>query len=133
VPTDMGGLAQLLGALRQGSIAGILPDQVPSDTNSGENAPFMGVPCFTGTLAPGLIRMTGALAVFGFAQRVPGGFILRYLAAEDAVYAEDTAVAVAAINRGVENCLRSCVEQYQWEYKRFRQRPRRRPGVYDDL
>jgi KDO2-lipid IV(A) lauroyltransferase len=133
VPTDSRGLARLLKSVRGGDISGILPDQAPGDINSGENIPFMGTPCFTGTLASNMIRRTGALAVFGFAERIPGGFRLRYLPAEDAIYDEDTTVSLEALNRGVETCLRYCVEQYQWEYKRFRVRPKDGPGVYDDL
>ncbi|MEH6515628.1 MAG: lysophospholipid acyltransferase family protein [Halioglobus sp.] len=133
VPTDARGLATLLRSVKRGNISGILPDQAPPDVNSGENSPFMGTDCFTGTLSSNMIRRTGALAVFGFAQRVQGGFILRYLPCDDAVYDEDTQVSLAALNAGVENCLRFCEEQYQWEYKRFRVRPRQGPGVYDDL
>ena len=70
-----------------------------------------------------MIRRTGALAVFGFAQRVKGGFVLRYLAAEQAIYDADTAASLAALNRGVEACVRYCEDQYQWEYKRFRHQP----------
>jgi KDO2-lipid IV(A) lauroyltransferase len=133
VPTDSRGLAKLLRGVRGGHIAGILPDQVPPEPGSGQNAPFMGVPCFTGTLASNMIRRTGALAVFGFAERIDGGFRVRYLPAEDSIYDPDTGVSLAALNRGVETCLRYCVEQYQWEYKRFRVRPRQGPGVYDAL
>ena len=133
VPTDARGLARLLKSVKGGHISGILPDQAPADINSGENSPFMGRPAFTGTLASNMIRRTGALAVFGFARRVPGGFELHYLPAEDALYDEDTATSLAALNRGVEACVRHCVEQYQWEYKRFRVRPADGPGVYDDL
>ena len=133
VPTDARGLATLLKSVRRGNISGILPDQAPPDVKSGENSPFMGTDCFTGTLSSNMIRRTGALAVFGFAQRVQGGFILRYLPCDEAIYDEDTQVSLAALNAGVENCLRFCEEQYQWEYKRFRVRPRQGPGVYDDL
>lgn len=133
VPTDSRGLVKLLRSVKGGKISGILPDQVPGDLASGENAPFMGVPCFTPTLANNMIRRTGALAVFGFAQRVPGGFALRYLPAEADIYDADNAVSLAALNRGVEQCLRYCESQYQWEYKRFRVRPKVGPGVYDDL
>jgi KDO2-lipid IV(A) lauroyltransferase len=38
--------------------------------------------------------------------------------------------AAAALNRGVETCLRVAPEQYQWSYKRFRQRPEGLPEVY---
>lgn len=133
VPTDARGLATLLRSVKRGNISGILPDQAPPDVNSGENSSFMGTDCFTGTLSSNMIRRTGALAVFGFAQRVQGGFILRYLPCDEEIYDEDTQVSLSALNAGVENCLRFCEEQYQWEYKRFRVRPRQGPGVYDDL
>ena len=133
VPTDSRGLAKLLRSVKGGGISGILPDQAPQDLNSGQNSPFMGIPCFTGTLASNMIRRTGALAVFGFAKRVPGGFSIHYELAEDDIYAEDTAISLAALNRGVERCVASCVEQYQWEYKRFRVRPRDGQGLYDQL
>ena len=131
VPTDRAGIGELLRALRAGQIAGLLPDQVPADPTAGENAPFMGVPCFTGTLATRLLQRTGALAVTGCAERVAGGFVLRYRAADRAIYSEEMPRALAALNGEVERCLQCCPEQYQWEYKRFRVRPRRGPGVYD--
>ncbi len=133
VPTDARGLAKLLKSVKRGQISGILPDQSPDDLASGENSPFMGIDCFTPTLACNMLRRTGALAVFTFAERVPGGFVVHYLPAEDAIYSEDNAESLAAMNRGVEMCVRMAVEQYQWEYKRFRVRPRSGPGVYDDL
>ncbi len=133
VPTDSRGLVKLLKSVKGGKISGILPDQAPGDLASGENIPFMGIPCFTPTLANNMIRRTGALAVFGFARRVPGGFTVHYFPAEAAIYEEDNSVSLAALNRGVEACVRQCVEQYQWEYKRFRVRPKDGPGAYDDL
>lgn len=133
VPTTARGLAKLVKSVRGGDISGILPDQVPSDINSGQNSPFMGISCFTPTLASNMIRRTGALAVFGFAQRVTGGFVLHYSLADENIYSEDTSVSLATLNEGVETCLRHCVDQYQWEYKRFRERPRVAPGHYKDL
>jgi len=133
VPTDSGGVGALLKNVKRGGIAGILPDQIPADLNAGVNAPFMGVPCFTGTLAVNLIRRTGALAVYGYAQRIPRGFMLRYELADKAIYDDDTTLSLAALNRGVESCLRQCVTQYQWEYKRFRVRPKKGPGFYKNL
>ena len=133
VPTDSRGIARLLRSVKRGGISGILPDQVPASLHSGQNAPFMGVPCFTGTLVSNLLHRTGALAVFGYARRVPGGFEVCYRAARPEIYDKDMAVSLAALNRGVQDCLEHCVEQYQWEYKRFRVRPATGPGVYDDL
>lgn len=133
VPTDSRGLVKLLRSVKGGHISGILPDQAPPDVNSGENALFMGKLCFTPTLASNMIRRTGALAVFGVAKRVDAGFSIHYFAAQDGIYDQDTQLSLAAMNRGVESCVGLCPEQYQWEYKRFRVRPKQGPGVYDDL
>jgi KDO2-lipid IV(A) lauroyltransferase len=133
VPTDSRGLVKLLKSVKAGKISGILPDQVPPDINAGRNVEFMGIPCFTGTLAINMIQRTGALAVFGFAMRVAGGFEVHYLPAGDDIYDADPDIALRALNRGVETCLQHCVEQYQWEYKRFKTRPPADPEFYAEL
>ena len=56
VPTDARGLAKLLKSVKRGQISGILPDQSPDDLASGENSPFMGIDCFTPTLACNMLR-----------------------------------------------------------------------------
>jgi KDO2-lipid IV(A) lauroyltransferase len=132
-PTTRRGLVSLLSSVKNGNFSGILPDQVPQDLNAGENSVFMGLPCFTATLASNIIRRTGAVALLGVAVRVPGGFVIRYEPADVAIYSDDNTKSLAAVNAGVEQCLRYCPEQYQWEYKRFRARPKVVPGFYDDL
>ena len=56
-----------------------------------------------------------------------------HVSEKDELYDEDMSVSLAALNRGVERCVRGCVEQYQWEYKRFRVRPRDGKGLYDNM
>ncbi|CAN0599565.1 unnamed protein product, partial [Ectocarpus sp. 12 AP-2014] len=124
VPTDARGLATLVRTLKRGGVTGILPDQVPPVEESGENSVFMGVPCFTMSFASKLLQRTGAAAFFGFAERVPGGFRMQFLPAGEDLYSDDLQKSLLALNDGVEACLRLCPEQYQWEYKRFRTRPR---------
>lgn len=124
VPTDARGLATLVRTLRRGGITGILPDQVPDTAEAGENSVFMGIPAFTMTFASKLLQRSGAAAFFGFAERIPGGYILHLVPAEPKIYSDDIQVSLAALNRGVEACMRYCPEQYQWEYKRFRTHPR---------
>ncbi len=125
VPTNQRGIATLVRSVRRGAISGILPDQVPGEIAAGRNSEFFGVSCFTGTLAAKLIQRSGALAVFAYAKRIPGGFELNYVPAAQPIYSEKQDVSLAALNRGVEDCVRHCVDQYQWEYRRFRQRPKR--------
>ena len=71
-------------------------------------------------LCQATLFVTGALAVFGFAQRISGGFQIRYLPASEKIYSEDISESFIALNTGVEKCISYCPEQYQWEYKRFR-------------
>ncbi|MEE4280100.1 MAG: lysophospholipid acyltransferase family protein [Halieaceae bacterium] len=122
-PTTARGLTTLVRTLRRGGVTCILPDQVPPVLEAGENSVFMGTPCFTMTFASKLLQRSGARAFFSFAERVDKGFRLHFVPADEALYSADIATSLAALNRGVEACLRVCPEQYQWEYKRFRTRP----------
>ena len=130
VPTDARGLATLVRTLKRGGVTGILPDQVPPVVESGENSMFMGISCFTMTLASKLLQRSGARAFYAFAERIAGGFRLHFVAADEAIYSTDLTKSLKALNDGVERCLRVCPAQYQWEYKRFRERPRGEIDVY---
>ncbi|MEO0435575.1 MAG: lysophospholipid acyltransferase family protein [Pseudomonadota bacterium] len=130
VPTDARGLATLVRTLKRGGVTGILPDQVPPVVESGENSMFMGISCFTMTFASKLLQRSGARAFYAFAERISGGFRLHFVAADEAIYSTDLAESLKALNDGVERCLRVCPAQYQWEYKRFRERPRGAVDVY---
>ncbi len=124
VPTSARGLATLVKTLKRGGITGILPDQVPPVLEAGENSVFMGVPTFTMTFVSKLLKRSGAAAFYAFAERVPEGFRLHFVPAGEDIYSEDLDKSLRSLNDGVEQCLRHCPEQYQWEYKRFRTRPR---------
>lgn len=132
VPTDHSGVRALYQALRRGQVAGILPDQVPSDASSGIFAPFFGIPAYTMVLVYRLARKSGASVIFTYAERLPQeqGFHLHFLPAPADIAAENLEVAVAALNQGVETCVQGCPTQYQWSYKRFKRRPEGKPSVY---
>jgi KDO2-lipid IV(A) lauroyltransferase len=122
VPTDGRGVAALLIALKRGETTAILPDQQPSDSG-GIIAPFMGLETPTMTLVTKLIGRSASQALFCAAIREPGGWRLHFLPAPDGLYDADTAIAVGAMNKGVEQIIALAPEQYQWEYKRFRKQP----------
>lgn len=130
VPTDASGVRSLYRTLREGRLAGLLPDQEPR--SGGAFAPFFGRPALTMTLLPRLLHKSGAAVVFGFAERLPQGrgFRIRYFAAPAGLAAADPAAAAAALNRGVEQCVRARPEQYMWSYKRFKSRPEGEGAVY---
>lgn len=131
VPTDASGVRALMKALRQGQLIGILPDQNP-DRDSGVFAPFFGHPALTMTLLPKLARKSGATVLFTWAERLPRGqgFRLHIRPAPEGISDADLAVAAAALNQGVEECVRALPTQYQWGYKRFKSRPEGAPDFY---
>ncbi|MFV8836290.1 lysophospholipid acyltransferase family protein [Aquisalimonas sp.] len=130
LPATGAGIRQLYKALRQGELVGILPDQTPRD--SGEFAPFFGVPARTMGLLAQMARKTGAPVLFTFMERLPWGrgFRLHVIPAPDGVHDPDPVAAAAAVNAGVEACVRIAPAQYQWTYRRFRPAPPGQPNPY---
>jgi KDO2-lipid IV(A) lauroyltransferase len=131
VPTDAGGVRALFKALSRGELVGILPDQEPG-LESGAFAPFFGVDANTMVLLPRLAQKSGAAVLFVFAERLSWGrgYILRVEPAPEGIADADTAVACAALNKGVERCVRQVPAQYQWSYKRFKKRPQGQAKLY---
>ncbi|ABM61873.1 lysophospholipid acyltransferase family protein [Halorhodospira halophila] len=123
LPAGPQGVRGVLRALGRREVVGILPDQEPD--GSEPFAPFFGVPAKTMTLAGRIAQRSGAVPLLAFAERLPGGrgFDLHFFPAEEAVADPDPAVAAAAVNRGVEQCVRRVPAQYQWTYKRFNTQP----------
>jgi KDO2-lipid IV(A) lauroyltransferase len=122
-PATRAGVRQLLEALRGGGLLVMLPDQEPV-VAGGEFAPFFGIPALTMTLLPRFISKTGATPLYGFARRTRSGrFAVHIIEAPAGLADPDPAVALRALNLGVERCVRTCPEQYHWMYKRFKTRP----------
>ena len=134
VPATGGGVRAVHAALRRGDIAGILPDQSPKIADgrgAGVFAPFFGIPAFTMTLVSRLARRSGAPVVFVFAERLRNGrYRIRWCDAPAGIDGEEPAVAAAALNAGVEQCVRRRPDQYLWTYKRFAPAPPGSPWLY---
>ena len=135
VPTDSSGVRAQLRGLKNAEAVGILPDQEPTE-GEGVFAPFLGHPALTMTLPMRLLARTRgerqARVFLTITERLPHarGFRQHFMPAEDDIYNDDMQLAAAALNRGVEACLRVAPEQYQWSYKRFRQRPEGLSEIY---
>jgi KDO2-lipid IV(A) lauroyltransferase len=123
-PTDQTGVSMVLKALQRGELVGILPDQVPSD-EGGEFAEFFGEQALTMTLVSKLVARSQARVFCGFVVRLPknAGFKLIIREADQSIYDEDLLTSIRGLNKSVEDCVLMAVEQYQWEYKRFRRQP----------
>lgn len=118
------GIRQLFKRLRDGGVVGILPDQQPK-AGDGGFAPFFGIPALTMTLVGRLAARSGAAVLFAYCERLGDepGFVLRLEPAPAAIADTDPALALAALNAGVERIARRDPAQYQWTYKRYKARP----------
>lgn len=125
VPDNSSGIKRLLRVVKDGGCIGILPDQVTREESGSMFAPFFNVPAVTMLLVAGLARRSKARVVFVYAERLPknAGFHIHCFQAPLGIDAEDEKVAAAALNCGIEQCIMTCPEQYQWNYRRFRRRP----------
>ncbi len=124
VPTNAGGVRHLYRALERNEMVGLLPDQEPGQ-GGGIFVPFFGISAYTMTLLARLVQKSAAPVFFTYAERLErgAGFHLHFIAA-GADFAHGSAEDIsAAMNAGVEACVRRIPEQYQWGYKRFRTRP----------
>lgn len=130
VPTTPRGLARLFRCVAAGGVAVVLPDQVPAH---GDFVPFFGHDCLTDRLIPRLVRKTGARVVCCVIERLAHGrgFRLRFSQPHPDIYSDDFATSMAALNKSVEQCVEQARAQYQWEYKRFKERPAGNLRVYN--
>jgi KDO2-lipid IV(A) lauroyltransferase len=127
VPASIGGVRQMMRALKRGEAVGLLPDQVPPQ-GMGVWAPFFGRPAYTMTLAARLALQTGAPIVLAWCERQPRGqgFHLRLcrLAEPLPLQADDAqalqAAQAAVINRAMEQLILQCPQQYLWGYNRYK-------------
>ena len=130
VPATSMGLRPLLRALRANHMVLILPDQEPRKAH-GVHAPFFGVPALTITLVSRILRSTGAVPLYVFAERRPSGrFRVHFRAAPAGLADPDPQRAAASLNAGIEACVRQLPEQYLWTYKRFKTAPPGEPTPY---
>jgi len=131
VAAEAGVRKAALPLLEQGNGVYYMPDHDPP-RGRGVFVPFMGVPAHTPTLIARLARESGAPVVFMFGERLPWarGYIGHYIEAPAGIHDEDVERATAAMNRGLEECVRRCPEQYWWGYKRFRRQPEGAPKFY---
>lgn len=121
---DRRGLARLASILREGGVAGILPDQSPRGAGNAF-APFFGMEVKTMTLVAKLMQRTGAKVLITYAERLNNaeGFRIVVRETEPNIDSKDPVQATTALNRSIEHCIRKIPAQYQWEYKRLRHRP----------
>ena len=119
-PTTLGGVRQMLKALRRGESVGLLPDQVPPH-GQGVWAPYFGRDAYTMTLAARLAQQTGAALLLCRSERLRAGrgYVLHFSELGEAL-AVDPLAAATQINRAMERLVRQCPQQYLWGYARYK-------------
>lgn len=123
-PSTREGIISVIKEVRRGGSVGIPADPEPSE-NSGVFVPFFATQALTSKFVPGMLAGGKAAAVFLHALRLEdgSGFKVILEAAPDAMYSEDTEVAVASMSRMIESYVRRWPSQYMWTMKRFKKRP----------
>jgi KDO2-lipid IV(A) lauroyltransferase len=129
VPTNVRGVAALLKSLQRGQLTAILPDQQPPESG-GEFAPLFGTPALTMTLPYNLLKRSSSQVLFACALRERGGWRLHFYQPSQTIYSADISASLSAMNSGIEAIANLATDQYQWEYKRFRARPKGSPEIY---
>lgn len=128
VPTNRQGITRLFRVLGEGGTVVVLPDQVPA---SGEYAPFFGVDALTDELSVRLLKRSGARAVvLAIIRRPDGRFDVHIKKADDTLAAGTSIETLSALNQMMQWAVQLAPAQYQWEYKRFRERPAGEKKVY---
>jgi Kdo2-lipid IVA lauroyltransferase/acyltransferase len=129
-PATLAGVRQMIRALRQGHMVGLLPDQVPPE-GMGVWAPYFGKSAYTMTLAARLGQQTGAKLLLTWGERLPhgAGYMQRIFEFPQQL-PQDATESAAAINRAMQTLVAQCPEQYLWGYHRYKV-PRRLADVQE--
>ena len=129
VPANRTGVARLYKRLQEGRVICILPDQVPA---SGDYIPFFGVEALTDSLVYRLLKKTGArvLSFHVIRRQRPFGFDVYIREVPASLHSTDRTTSMTTLNQVMEQCARTNLAQYQWDYKRFRERPAGEKKVY---
>jgi len=115
---NLGGVRQLLAALKRREAVGILPDQVPA-LGEGEWVEFFGRPAYTMTLAGKLIARADIAAFLVMGRRLPrgAGYAMRVVPLAAPLPGES---ATRRVNRALEEAIREDPAQYLWGYNRYK-------------
>ena len=121
VPATTKGVRQIWKRLSQAETVIILPDQVPK-SGEGVYAPFFGHSVLTPVLPYRLALSAGAEVFVGAAVRVGHHYeiMLKHLKKP---FLSEQEQWLLMMNAEIEALVRQFPNQYQWEYRRFRNAP----------
>ena len=111
----------LISALRRNECVWYAPDQ-SYRKKGAEMVPMFGIPAATNTLTSRLARMTGAVVLPYFLQRLPGsqGYLATIHPPLENFPSDCPVEDTARFNRIIEAQVRRAPEQYLWIHRRFK-------------
>lgn len=114
-------IRSLITALRNNQCAWYAPDQ-SYRKKGAEMVPLFGIPAATNTSTSRLARITGAVVLPFFCERLPGtqGFKVVIHAPLKDFPSESAAADTERFNRLIEAQVRAAPEQYLWIHRRFK-------------
>lgn len=128
-PANAKGVRQLMKKLKSKGVIAILPDQEPS-AGSGEFSPFFGRPAYTMTLLSQLASKTKCRVISGVAIRKAKGFEIEFRELDFELDTSSLTASIDSMNNNIEVIANQNPEQYQWEYKRFKNNPSGTTDLY---
>jgi KDO2-lipid IV(A) lauroyltransferase len=114
-------IREMIKVLKRGGIVWYSPDQAYRGKGA-EMVPFFGVPAATNVSTSRLARLTGAVVLPYFPERLPGaaGYRVRIGAPLEGIPSDDAVADTLRFTHLVEAHVRRVPEQYLWLHKRFK-------------
>jgi KDO2-lipid IV(A) lauroyltransferase len=114
-------IRSMVRVLKAGGTVWYAPDQA-FRAKGAEMVPFFGVPAASNPATSRLARMTGAVVLPYFVERLPGtaGYVVRIDAALEGFPGDDPAADTLRHHRLIEAEARRIPAQYLWLHKRFK-------------
>jgi KDO2-lipid IV(A) lauroyltransferase len=114
-------IRSMVRVLKAGGTVWYAPDQA-FRAKGAEMVPFFGVPAASNPATSRLARMTGAVVLPYFVERLPGtaGYVVRIDAALEGFPGDDPVADTLRHHRLIEAEVRRIPAQYLWLHKRFK-------------
>jgi len=119
VDTNIGGVKEMLSALKNKKLVAVASDQVPKK-GAGIISKFFNNEIYSMTLLPKLQQRTGCVAYLMYCERKEKGegFVIHFDRKID--LSSNIQEGVDKMNNEFEKCIMKLPGQYSWEYKKFK-------------
>ena len=122
--TNGAGLRGVINELKKGGVTAILPDQVPGKNSGAITSTFFGNPIRYMSLVYRLIRKTRPEVLIASVTRIIRdnklGYKITFEEPPDDLYSTERNIHGRALGEFIEKVVTRSPEQYQWEYKIFK-------------